>query len=505
MLLDAMKNVTQTENGAITFKSTLNLNLDFFARASAMRGQDVVPMFTEAYQEDSKMAIRNLFYLRDVRGGQDVVPMFVEAYNENPQLAIRNLFYLRDVRGGQGERELFRSCLRYIAQNHGSMFDKLVPFIPFYGRWDDLLEYHFIPSVVLFVATVLEQDMTGNQRSLLAKWMPSENASSKKTKELARSWMKSLDYSAKQYRTILSTLRSELNVTERLMSSKDWNKIDYSKVPSRAALKYKKAFKKNDPERYVEYLNSVLSGNAKMNAATLYPYEIVHTVRSSTGSEQTAEALWFSLPDYIPEGKNFLVLADVSASMNSTISGSSCSAMDVSIALALYASERATGKFKNHFITFTTNPTLVQVQGTTLKQRIKSTESAEWDGSTNIQAAFELILNTAVAHKLPQKELPDTLFVVSDMEFDVATNSNKKTNLQAIKSKFKKAGYEMPTLVFWNVCAKTQQVPALANDTDVLLVSGLSATTFQNTLLAASKTPLEFMMEVLNSDRYSRI
>lgn len=461
-LVKALKNDTFTENGAVSYKSTLDSNLDFYYHASAKRG------------------------LKD-----EVLGLFVNAFAEDEKLAIKSLFYLRDVRGGSGERDLFRHCLNHIHRCKPNLFDKLVPFIPYFGRWDDLLVY-FDQSVIIHVVNTLNEDLNSDYPSLLAKWLPSANTSSKETVKLGKQWAKYLGLSEKGYRHLLSKLRAKINIVEQKMSAGNWD-IDYESVPSKAHLIYRNAFKKHNPEKYAQYLASVEKGEKKINSSVLYPYELVRGY-----IDETKELQWKALPNYFEDSdENILVMCDVSGSMESGNSG--VVPMDVSVSLAIYAAERNQGLFHNAFITFTDVPKLVYLEGETLLDKIRETKE-DVGYNTNIQAAFDLVLKTALKHNLSQEEMPTKIFVISDMEFD---SCGPSTNFELVKRKYEQSGYVMPTLVFWNVASRNLQTPVTQNEKGVYLVSGCSPVVFKNALNCKATTPYEQMLDVLNGERYS--
>ena len=452
-------NKTKTENGAETLKSTLNPLIDFFALGGATRDNEAL--------------------------GLD---LFKKAFSFDEQKAIRILFYLRDIRGGQGERNLFRNALEYLGKKEEEVASKIVKFIPEYGRWDDM----FVLPTDLFIPEVTSQlalDWKSKTPSLLAKWLPSENTSSKETKALAKIIRKAIGADSKEYRQTLSELRKRIKLVEHNITEKDYDSLDYSKVPSQASLKYRKAFYRNDEAGYTKFLGKVEKGEAKINASTLYPYQIYDAINEG----RTADALWKALPDYT-QGKNALVVADVSGSMSGR-------PMSVSVSLALYFAERNQGQFKDHFITFSAEPHLQKISGKTLEQKMNSIERAQWDMNTNLKAVFDLLVDTAIDNDTPVEEMPSTIYIISDMEFDECIQGG--TNFQALDKKYKNAGYTRPTIVFWNVNARNKQVPVEQDEEGVTLVSGCSPSTFK--LVMENKTPVDLMEDVINSERYNKI
>jgi hypothetical protein len=463
-------NKTTTFNGADTFVSTTDEVLDLFSLGAAMRG----------------------------RSESDIVDLFMRAFNSNKELAMKCLFYIRDVRGGQGERRAFRAIIKHLAKTNPSFVLINLSNIVEFGRFDDLfsaISKETKLGIMAFIRDTLLKDISSKNPSLLAKWMPSENTSSKETRELAKQIRKSLGFNSKQYRTTLSLLRKKIKIVEREMSSNNWSKVEYKNVPSRASMIYRKAFVKHDGERYSKYLKDVEEGKSEIKASTLYPMDLVRSAWLK--EDQTLDLQWKSLPNFI--GDKFtsaLVMADVSGSMSGT-------PMEVAISLALYISERAKGPFKDVFMTFTSKPQICQVIGDTLTKKVRNLRKAEWGYNTNLQSAFDEILRLANESKCSQEDLPQVLFIVSDMEFDRAVKGS--TNFEEIERKFKESGFEMPKLVFWNVNAMQNQSPVTKDQRGVYLVSGYSPSTLKYALNLEEVTPVDMMMSVLNSDRYSTV
>jgi hypothetical protein len=463
-------NKTVTANGDAAFQSSLDANLDLFALAGAMR--------------DRK---------------HEAVKLFRRAYGENPLLAVRCMFYLRDVRGGQGERELFRAMMQELFTIDKKVGKKVLKHISEFGRWDDLLNCGAkIDDVVGIVAEQLDKDlveMRANKTvSLLAKWLPSENASSSASKDMAQKLAKTLGFSPREYRKTVVSLRRHIQLLEQKMSAKLWGDVVYDKLPSVAFKKHTKAFKRNDEARYTEFLGQVNAGEKKVNAGALYTYEIYDLGRLK-GDWTSADALWKNLPDYT-NGKPAIVVADVSGSMMGK-------PMSVSVSLALYFAERNKGPFHGYFLTFSENSRLVKVVGNSLYEKVHNIESADWGGSTNIMSAFKAILTAAVNAKASQDEIPAVLYIVSDMQFNACTNGADTSSFERAKKMFEDAGYVLPHVVFWNVNAFNTQTPVTKDEKNVTLVSGLSQSTFKHAV--QGKTPLESMTDVLNSERYLQI
>ncbi len=476
--LERENNTTRTENNSKAYKSTLNENLDFFAQGGAMRN----------------------------RSESDIMNLFLKAFRNDKLIALRTLFYLRDIRQGQGERTLFRTILTNLAVTNTDIVIKNMKHIPEYGRWDDLLCLLDTPAKAEVGKIIKQQlllDLSLENPSLLAKWLPSINASSKETKSNARKIKNLLKLSESEYRKTLSLLRHRIDIVETKITEKRYCDIDYSKLPSGASMKYRQAFYRNDEQNYKQYIEDLKNNKTTINSKTLYPYEIVNKILGmdyyNEEMNNLYDAMWKSLPDYT-EGKReeSICVVDVSGSMYGR-------PMEVAISLGLYLAERNTNpEYKNKFITFSSCPQLVKIKGNTLYDKIKGIENSDWGGSTDLEAVFDLILKTAVKGNVKQKDMPKKLYIFSDMQFNQATKFNK-TIFKRVTKKFKKEGYTVPNVVFWNVDAKMETFPCITDENGFQLVSGFSPTLFKNLLKDNFPDAVDLMLEVVNSERYARI
>lgn len=462
-----------TENGAVAYSTLKNDLLDLFSTIGALRP----------------------------RTEQEIEQKFSRAFAQDRLLATKMLFYCGNIRGGLGERRTFRVCLKWMATNYPEIVNKNMSLIPLFNRWDSLFVLvgtRCEKKMWEYIAATLEEDMKNisshKSITLLAKWMPSENTSSQKTRELARKAMKHLDLTPRTYRKILSKMRKYLDVTERKMSAKEWEDIRYSAVPSYAMKNYSDAFRKHDYARFTEYLNSVKSGKTKINAATLYPYDLVHQVWVHTN--ETAELQWKALPNYVDGENNYIVMADVSGSMYGR-------PIETSIGLATYFAERNKGDYHGLYMTFTSDPHFITLSDNdTLYQKVNKVRSTGIGYSTNLMKAFEKILSHAMQNQISPEDMPKALIVVSDMEIDHYFRPNARWDfLQVLRKKFADYGYELPKLVMWNVQAR--QDTFLSNSQNVLFVSGQSASTFKQLCTNLNgKTAWDLMIETLNDKMY---
>ena len=507
--LKIIGNMSETENGAFGYKSTFDPMVDFNFRLASYRGAS-----QEKIEED-----------------------FVNILDSKDEDVLRFLFYIRDVRDGLGERRTFRTCLKKFVtsdfDNKENIIEHICNYIMEYGRADDLfcllddgidvsirnIVYRFIYNTLIHDEVALAKK---ESVSLLAKWLPSENASSKKTKELATKIRKNLDLSPKIYRKILSSLRKGLNVVERNMSANDWDKIDYNFVPSRANLNYRNAFLKHDSERRRQYLTDLANGaeGVKMNSSVNFPYDIVckysedfwYGDSGHLEEDETLEMAWKNLKD-MPGLDNCLIVADDSGSMMCNISpNSEVSALDVARSIAIYGAQHLKGDFNGKIVTFSETPKFLDIsKKKKLKDILEYLQGHSEMANTNIEAVFDLILRVAVSKKLKQEDLPGTLVIISDMEFDYCVEGydNSKPGafnnpVEMAREKFKENGYKLPKLVFWNVASRTGTIPIEQNDLGFLLISGFSQNLF-NGIATGKLDTREMLNEVLTSERYSKI
>lgn len=427
----------------------------------------------------------------------DVIDKFDAAFREDADLATKMAFYGRDVRGGLGERAVGRLMLRELALLYPEVVVANFKNIVKFGRYDDLFVF-FDTSVetdmIEFIKKQLVLDYkcmkSYQQVSLLAKWMPSINASSEHTKALAHRFVKAFNTTPREYRKTLSALRKYIDVTEVKMSANKWADIDYKAVPSNAMSNYGSAFARHDYVGFNRYMDAVKSGDVKINAATLYPYNVIETMY---GNRDVAEAQWKALPNYVEGDNNFLIMADVSGSMMGR-------PMATSVGLAIYFAERNHGAFANKFMTFTDIPKIVDVTGNDLFDKYCSVTDHVGYG-TNLEAAFDAILSTAVHTKCPQADLPKALVIISDLEIDY-WDGGSLTFTEEMRNRFAEHGYEMPKLVYWNVDSRKDTFLASKNDPNTILVSGQSASTFKNLIKGIDLSAFEIMVQTLDDPRY---
>lgn len=513
--LKEVDNFTYTENGAGALKSTGNKVLDAFGTLGAMK-------------DSSEEQILNTFY---------------PAFFENRELAIKLLFYIRDIRGGQGMRRVFRVILRSLANSYPEYIVENLDNILFFGRGDDylcLLDTSIEDDVIKYMKSVIDEDIksitNGGSCSLLAKWLPSENTSSNITKKFATQIRLGFGMTAREYRKMLSTLRNEINIVESKMSANKWDEIDFDKLPAKASMIYSDAFMRHVQDNYIQYLKDLANGDAKVNAKSLFPVDIVkkcYDARYKSNNIKDRlllDAMWKALPNYFGDTEETgICMCDTSGSMSGD-------PLMVSLSLGLYCADKCKGPFKNHFITFDYQPVLQEVIGDNIVDKVNNIRSIN-PANTDFEAALQLILDAAIKNDLPQEDLPSKLYVISDMQFDAATGEKTqiwswfgesktkefKPFMQKMKEKFTKAGYTMPAIVYWNVRAsKCGMFQETVDGENCCMVSGYSPSLFKSVIdgtefeevvnvntgekeIKQKIDPVNVMLTTLNNERYDRV
>ena len=483
--LEKDSNYKLTENGAIAHKSTLSAVYDMFALGGAYRN----------------------------RSDDDCITQFIKALDENEELAIKCLFYLRDIRGGQGERRYFRVCFKWLADNRFDIAKRNLEQVSEFGRWDDLIyscaDTKLEDDALEIIKHQLALDVTCQTPSLLAKWLPSENASSKETKRLGSKVRSYLGVTHKEYRKMLSILRDKIRIVETLMSQNRWDEIEFDKIPSRAGMIYRNAFARRDIIAK-KYENFVKDDDVKINAKDLYPYDIAHkafiaaSLPSNSIERISIQKYWDALPNFYNKNEeNGLCIVDVSGSMWGK-------PLEAAVSLGAYISEHGHGPFANHFITFSSEPELVAFEGVDITDKFNRCKSANWGMNTNIEAVFDLLLKVAKEKNTLPEDIPSRLYILSDMEFDYCLSTNKftctnegeiLTSLESIAKKWESFGYELPQVIFWNLNARQDTIPAFGKR--FAYISGLSPVIIETIL--DGKDGYDLMLTKLLSERYNLI
>lgn len=490
-------NIDYTENGGLTHKTLDSKILTMFAVGGAYRS----------------------------RSDEDIILLFKNAFEENADLALKCLFYIADIREGQGERRFFRVAFRWLCANYPEIAEKNLENIPFYRRWDDLI-YTTVDTpcqaaAFKFIKHQLALDIQCKTPSLLAKWMPSINASNAETKKLGRILAKYLGMTERQYRKTLSVLRERINVLERLMSAGRWQEIEFDKIPSRAGVIYRNAFARRDiiAKKYETFAKSK---NTKVNADALYPHDIAHKafrMRYSTDLEDPTRLMlqkyWDNLKDfYNGREENGIAVVDVSGSMRGT-------PMEAAVSMGAYIADKAHGPFANHFITFSSRPQLVRFEGVDIVDKLNRCVRADWGMNTDIKAVFDMLLNTAKSKHVKSEDMVSKIFIFSDMEFDacvtfdtsksrsrwnrwdtVSSIDEVNSDLEKIKKQWESEGYHFPKVIFWNLNSRNRTaIPAIGEGFSY--ISGFSPAMVETIL--GGKDGYDLMLEKLLSKRYNAV
>lgn len=485
--MDGLTNETNfglTENGAIKHKTTKSAILDMFAMCGSYRN----------------------------RTDEDCILAFKNALDEDITLAMKCLFYLRDIRGGQGERRFFRVCFRWLINNKPEVALRNLENISEYGRWDDLIYTTINTEAQIYALDIIKNqlalDVQSKTPSLLAKWLPSENASAKKTKRAATIIRKYLNMTHREYRKMLSNLRSKINIVEKLMSQNRWDEIEFDKIPSKAGLIYKNAFARRDiiAKKYESFAKDA---STTVNAAALYPYEIVKKATEymdyywdynniSDVDRAIIEKYWNNQIDVLNgEPCKMICVCDTSGSMRGT-------PLNVAIGLSMYCAERIGGPFKNHYISFSSRPQLIKIEGVDFVDKVERIYRTNLCENTNIKATFDLLKKAAL--NAEPEDRPDTVCIISDMQIDSMSvgywnSDTTMTEMELIRQEWAAAGLECPRLVYWNVDARNNTI--LDAGPNVSFVSGFSPTTFKQVVTGV--TAWDLMIQTICSKRYEAV
>lgn len=481
---------TRTENGAVALNTTSDALLDLFGTIGALRNADetrITTLFEEAYKSDPLIATKILFYARDIRGDEKT--------------------------SGLGERKVFRVILKYCAKYHPEAIRPNLDLIGVYGRYDDLYELIGTPlenEMWVAMKKQFEEDLAnmakGNAISLLAKWIKTADASSDKTRKLGILTAQKLGYDVYNFKRIVRAMRKQIGIVEALMSTGRWDEIKYSEVPSRAMMIYRNAFKKHDEERFNQFAQKAVTGEVKINSSTLFPYDIIERGVGGwcnwywrlTGTENDiVQAQWDQLPNYVEPGTNAIVMADTSGSMSGR-------PIMTALGLAIYFAQRNVGAYHNLYMTFSSHPKYQKIKGKTLAQIFHNLDYSGWQMNTNCEAAFNLILKTAVENHVEPEEMPKSLIIISDMEFDEC-GDRRWDFYSNMRAKFAQYGYEIPQIIFWQANSRHDVFHADKNRRGVVLCSGQGAGVFKNLIGSVNMTPTEFMRKTINAKRYDPI
>lgn len=461
------------------------------------------------------------------------------------------VFNTRDVLKGKGERDLGRKALQWLLINYPEQMMRVLYLIPEYGRWDDLyclfpkaldlsditwVNNNFCSHVTTntlekarqtqkHAITVFKNQLqidwlayqNGMPMSLAAKWCETEGSGDDKRYGFVQQICKEWKLHPKGYRVRVGEMRTALNIVEKLCAGKKWNEIDYSKVPSQTMKKLRKAFSKNDPLRFQDWLSKLRTGDptVKINSKTLHPHELVEQYMSSKDGnvDPVIEEQWKSIENNVRQIgalDKTVVVSDVSGSMFGIFGGSNKSnpkPIHVCIALSILIARTSKAPWNNSVISFSESPhfhTLEKFanQDVTLRSMINDIMNIGTGFNTNFYKVFENIINKHLQYKLKPEDHPERVIVISDMQFDTADSNI--TNIQAIDDLYKKHGLKRPTLIFWNVDSHLD-FPATTQHENTCLIGGFSPSIVSTLTTSKVFSPVYILRDVIDNIRYQDI
>ncbi len=497
-LLQSIFNPTQTTNSAGAYKSTLSALLDFYYKSATFLPAEKETVIYDYFNRDNS----------------NLIKLFTAAFQENPDYAMRLLYELRDFRspiGGRGRKSVVAVIYRELANTYPEKFFKHFSNIVEYGSWKDLLWLFGTKVEVAMMEFWVDQirnDFNSDVPTLAAKWFPSEN-SGKLSKSFYQKYLVHFDCSAQVLRKTISTLRKRIKLVESQMSANDWNSIDYSSVPSQASKLYAKAFWKHDALRYKLYLDKVEKGEAKLNVQAVEMYEVFRN--PTVAAQAQFQEIVKLVQSWIPEGVNILPIVDTSSSMSNwtgfnlnTMRPTKFTPMDIAIGIGIALSKGNKGTFKDAMFNFDERPTLHYFPDNNFQRLYNNVKNMNWGGNTNLLAVFDTLLTTARNNHLKSEDLPNVLIVLSDMQFDGNSHNWRASTFDSVKSKYQKAGFNMPLIVWWSINGSNDNVPVTKKELGTLCVSGW-AQSVAKTVVSGVYSPDEVVEKIVNHERYNEI
>ncbi|KAL3925429.1 MAG: hypothetical protein SGILL_000415 [Bacillariaceae sp.] len=536
---------------------------------SKQRGENGAPEYTNEGLGSALLSINQM--VRGADPGPTVRSVLKDGSPRDVALLIVLVFATRNARGGKGERKLSYDMMLELLREMPVTGLKLVPLFPHFGCFKDVfllmelvkndpslhssLKAKFSETCTKLLSDQLRSDIEAMEKhedetksgktssppriSLLAKWLPREQSSLNKKigfvsdfakhffgtdqASLEGSWESA---SKARYRRTVAKLTETLKLPEVLLASQREDEIEFGKVSSKATLRLRKVFLNEDkageirtknPKRVrmtERFLDQIIEKGLK--GAQLMPHEIVEKIIRGKVSKPEAmvlDAQWKSLRESVLSQINnaendvdptkMVPLSDVSASMTGT-------PMHVAIAMGILISEITHEAFRGLVMTFESHPRWHKLDSSmSIVEKVQSLARAPWGGSTNFQAAQELVLDVATQHKLDREDVP-ILIVFSDMQFNQASGYHFKkdrmvTMHQEIEKRYATVGANLgwedttsPVIVYWNLRNAGGGHPVDKDQQGAVLLSGFSPSLLK--LVMQGKVLEDVEVEVVQAD-----
>lgn len=487
-------NGARTENGAISYSTIGTALLDQFGKAGAYRGRPIADVWAEQqrlWAEDPEAALKFPFYLRMITRQTNIV----------------GGGKTETVQKGQGAKDESFKRLLWIAKYHPDEFYRNLWVLPIVGSWKDLWvllasdgasEYL---DTKKFFAVMAEGINDANHKDLVKKYLPRIRSEkkcttnwAKRTNALAKEFANFAGWSYKDYRDFKAT--GKAHEFQTFICRGLYNDINWNTVPGKALLNLVSGkFLKNHnlTDEYIKWLKT--QPVAKFNG---YPFELGRKVRSYTNGgpdlatkitidKQFDGLIATAKKDGRPIEGNVLCGLDTSGSMTwVTLDDAGTMPYDVCLSLGIYFSELNEGAFHNVVADFSDRSTLRTLSGTfTDKWNYLQHNCNGW-GSTNFQSLVDLIVETRKNNpKIPIEDYPQTLLVVSDMQFNPTdrysntrgSRQSEQTNYQAAIDKlsavFPKEYVDNFKIIWWYCASRTtSDFPSTMDDAGTYMVSG---------------------------------
>ncbi len=483
----------------------------------------------------------------------------IAACNLEDPAVLRDLFVMafqtRDIRGGKGEKDLFYKFITALHNTHPAHVECIITLIPTYGCWRDMWELAIKipaikPAIMAHTINTFKTDMDAlangkhTEISLLAKWLPREKSTTYKTlvtdiAEALISDRKGRQAQLTEYRKRVARLNKALKTTEINMCDGSWASIVPEHVPGRCLKGHMKAFfnqKRSAPherrypdsqdreecrQHFEEFTRGLAEGTKKANGSqTVMPHEIVSKLKCGGLTRDEIGILqgqWVSIRELVAAAGGLracVPMCDFSGSMSGL-------PRLISLALGILISEVNAPAFKDHILTFDSDPTWHSFVGhTTVNEKLNSISAYLGQGlSTDFYKACMRVLDKMIEARVPVGEEPADLIVLTDMGWDGASSGDKRiwnSQVELIRNKFKEAGEQVwgtgngwapPRIVIWNLRAEFKDFHAKADQEGVVVLSGWSPSVLKALQKGGVQcmTPWQGMRELLDDDRYDPV